>query len=117
MAVRVCCTACGAQEAAWRCGATNTSGTAKHSSCLTARHLQGEIAEEYAELQEQASLTEGDAAAAAAAPEAVAARAARLDALLGLAREMVPYCMGLNAEAEACDLLMEVCCCSCAQWL
>lgn len=97
-----------ARAAVWHCGATNTSGNTSWARSLTFSHLQGEIAEEYADLQEQAGLTEGEAAVAAAAPEAVAARAARLDALLGLAREMVPYCMGLNSEAEACDLLMEV---------
>eukprot|EP00047_Mylnosiga_fluctuans_P003079 m.227386 g.227386 ORF g.227386 m.227386 type:complete len:912 (+) comp11577_c0_seq1:124-2859(+) len=50
------------------------------------RHLQGEIAAEYATQEE------GPASAQ----------------LIRLAAEIVPYCMKHNAEAEACDLLMEL---------
>lgn len=56
---------------------------------LFTRHLQGEIAEEYA-------IQRADGSPASAA-------------LIDLALAIVPYCMRHNAEAEACDLLMEVC--------
>lgn len=59
------------------------------------RHLQGEIAEEYKRrVQENGEDTD-------------------VKDLLNLAEEIVPYCVTHNAEADACDLLMEVCggCC------
>lgn len=49
------------------------------------RHLAGEIAQEWVEVDEE-----------------------RRKALLGLAKQIVPYHMAHNAEAEACDLLMEI---------
>ncbi|KAH7934918.1 hypothetical protein HPB52_001990 [Rhipicephalus sanguineus] len=49
------------------------------------RHLAGEIAQEWVEVDEE-----------------------RRAALLGLAKQIVPYHMAHNAEAEACDLLMEI---------
>ena len=52
------------------------------------RHLSGEIAHEWNEL------TEKDAD--------------MKEKLLKLAKEIVPYNMHHNAEAEACDLLMEI---------
>lgn len=54
------------------------------------RHLQGQIAEEYKQRQEE----QGEAA--------------KLDDLMALAEEIVPYCVTHNAEADACDLLMEI---------
>uniref|UniRef100_A0A646QHD2 26S proteasome non-ATPase regulatory subunit 2 n=1 Tax=Hemiscolopendra marginata TaxID=943146 RepID=A0A646QHD2_9MYRI len=52
------------------------------------RHLAGEIAQEWSELPEKS--------------EEMQAR------LVKLAEEIVPYNMAHNAEAEACDLLMEI---------
>jgi 26S proteasome regulatory subunit N1 len=54
------------------------------------RHLQGQIAEEYKQRQEE----QGEGA--------------KLDDLMALAEEIVPYCVTHNAEADACDLLMEI---------
>lgn len=55
------------------------------------RHLAGEIAQEWTELtgegENEAELKEK---------------------LVFLARQIVPYNMAHNAEAEACDLLMEI---------
>lgn len=55
---------------------------------ITYRHLAGEIAGEWADMS-------GDD------------EELRLK-LVGLARQIVPYNMAHNAEAEACDLLMEI---------
>ena len=52
------------------------------------RHLAGEIAGEWADMS--------------ADDEALRLK------LVGLARQIVPYNMAHNAEAEACDLLMEI---------
>ncbi|XP_077500646.1 regulatory particle non-ATPase 1 [Amblyomma americanum] len=49
------------------------------------RHLAGEISQDWLEADEE-----------------------RRVALLGLAKQIVPYHMAHNAEAEACDLLMEI---------
>ncbi|EEC13565.1 26S proteasome regulatory subunit rpn1, putative [Ixodes scapularis] len=54
------------------------------------RHLAGEISQEWSEVGE--------------GPEQEAKR----EALLRLAQQIVPYHMAHNAEAEACDLLMEI---------
>ncbi len=53
------------------------------------RHLTGEVAQEW-------QVVEGDAVEA------------RKAALTKLIRDIVPYLMEHNTEAEACDLLMEV---------
>lgn len=53
------------------------------------RHLQGEIAEEYKRRLE----TDSEASVAD---------------LIALSEEIVPYCVMHNAEADACDLLMEI---------
>lgn len=52
------------------------------------RHLAGEVAKEWQEVEE------GDKA--------------QQEVLLKLVREIVPYNMAHNAEHEACDLLMEI---------
>lgn len=54
------------------------------------RHLAGEIAQEWADL------TENDAE--------------KKEKLMTLSKDIVPYHMKHNAEAEACDLLMEIEC-------
>lgn len=51
------------------------------------RHLQGEIADEFKERSQDG---------------------AEVEDLVLLAAEIVPYCIAHNAEADACDLLMEV---------
>jgi hypothetical protein len=56
---------------------------------LCDRHLQGEIAEEFKARQSAESSED---------PQD----------LFQLAAEIVPYCLSHNAEADACDLLMEV---------
>jgi 26S proteasome regulatory subunit N1 len=56
--------------------------------CINFRHLAGEIAGEWADM----SGTDEEL---------------RLK-LVGLAHQIVPYNMAHNAEAEACDLLMEI---------
>eukprot|EP00045_Choanoeca_perplexa_P012108 m.130781 g.130781 ORF g.130781 m.130781 type:complete len:893 (+) comp15889_c0_seq1:159-2837(+) len=55
------------------------------------RHLQGEIAEEFKARQSSSSEE----------PSSV-------EDLYQLASEIVPYCLSHNAEADACDLLMEI---------
>lgn len=57
---------------------------------LITRHLQGQIADEYKE-------------------RTLAEEEKPVDELIALASEILPYCLAHNAEAEACDLLMEVC--------
>lgn len=54
------------------------------------RHLAGEIGQEWSDVEE--------------GPE----QGQQRDALLRLAEQIVPYHMAHNAEAEACDLLMEI---------
>lgn len=51
------------------------------------RHLAGEIASEWPDSSEDEALRQH---------------------LLGLVRQIIPYNMAHNAEAEACDLLMEI---------
>lgn len=58
---------------------------------LSCRHLTGEIAQEWQDLDEE---KEG--------------HKAKQQELNRLINEVVPYLMGHNAEAEACDILMEV---------
>ena len=55
--------------------------------------MQGEIADEFKARQSAESSEE---------PSSV-------EELYQLAAEIVPYCLSHNAEADACDLLMEVC--------
>ncbi|ETE59186.1 26S proteasome non-ATPase regulatory subunit 2 [Ophiophagus hannah] len=56
--------------------------------CLKYRHLAGEVAKEWQEIDE--------------------ADKTQKDTLLTLVKEIVPYNMAHNAEHEACDLLMEI---------
>eukprot|EP00730_Choanoeca_flexa_P015053 TRINITY_DN6813_c0_g1_i1.p1 TRINITY_DN6813_c0_g1~~TRINITY_DN6813_c0_g1_i1.p1 ORF type:complete len:889 (+),score=302.50 TRINITY_DN6813_c0_g1_i1:154-2820(+) len=53
------------------------------------RHLQGEIAQEFQSRQADSEEPQ-------------------VDDLFQLAAEIVPYCLSHNAEADACDLLMEI---------
>ena len=53
------------------------------------RHLTGEVSQEWQELEEDGDKTKRD----------------QLETLI---HDIVPYLMDHNAEAEACDLLMEV---------
>lgn len=58
-------------------------------SCLLfSRHLAGEVAKEWQEVEENDKTQQ--------------------ETLLKLVREIVPYNMAHNAEHEACDLLMEI---------
>ena len=57
---------------------------------LDIRHLTGEVAQEWQELEEE---KEEDKT--------------RRQELLALLDDIVPYLMGHNAESEACDILME----------
>lgn len=80
-------------------GATSTSGNLYHKVNFTYecvydyvfRHLAGEIASEWSDMtaEDEADPT-------------------LKDKLVLLARQIVPYNMQHNAEAEACDLLMEI---------
>ncbi len=61
----------------------------KHASCLlSSRHLAGEVAKEWQEVEENDKTQQ--------------------ETLLKLVKEIVPYNMAHNAEHEACDLLMEI---------
>lgn len=57
-------------------------------SPVSVRHLAGEVAKEWQEVEENDK--------------------AQQDTLLKLVKEIVPYNMAHNAEHEACDLLMEI---------
>lgn len=56
--------------------------------CLCSRHLSGEVAKEWQEVEESDKTQQ--------------------ETLLKLVKEIVPYNMAHNAEHEACDLLMEI---------
>jgi len=61
------------------------------------RHLSAEVKEEWQELDELKP-----------EPSSPAAAAERRDQLLEMVYQIVPYLMQHNAEAEACDVLMEM---------
>jgi len=61
------------------------------------RHLSGEVKEEWQELDELKP-----------EPSSPADVAERRDKLLEMVYQIVPYLMQHNAEAEACDVLMEI---------
>jgi len=69
------------------------------------RHLSGEIVSEWNELTTE---KEGEGEAAAAAADSTMEDAERKTQLMDLVKRIVPAQMKHHAEAEACDLLIEV---------
>lgn len=66
----------------------DSQGPASLMNISVCRHLAGEVAKEWQELDD--------------------AEKAQREPLLTLVKEIVPYNMAHNAEHEACDLLMEI---------
>jgi len=73
------------------------AGTSFHCFAAGDRHLSAEVKEEWQELDELKP-----------EPSTPAETAERRDSLLEMVFQIVPYLMQHNAEAEACDVLMEI---------
>lgn len=69
-------------------GSASCEAVSPHGLGLSIRHLAGEVAKEWQELDD--------------------AEKTQREPLLTLVKEIVPYNMAHNAEHEACDLLMEI---------
>ena len=69
------------------------------------RHLASEITSEWEDLSDELNSAQSNSESGAVEVEKLTAKK---ETLIALCKDIVPYHMTHNAEAEACDLLMEI---------